>query len=439
MYKKLLVIMGMLAAISAFAQTNSLTLEQYIHHVVQHNKDLKLAEKDRELAGVQKKQATASALPTIGMEGNYNRNLTDYFMYFDMSALNPEATGFAKAPIKFDNEFGLNVALQQTLFSPNVGSAIKAARQYTHLTDKIYNATQQAVVSGAKKLYHQCLLLEKVHAVSRGAEQNAKDNFDQMQLKFNNGQVSKFELLQAETRWRSTVPETQKAERNLKLAMNTLKHMGGLNADEVVTLSGSLTDVPALPMQVELNDVLAARPDFKAMHWEEKLRETNVGAAKGAYLPTLTGTLAWAYSAQSDQFEMDQENKLWLAGVKLSVPIFTGGYRPAMVQKAKVELGKTRLNIEKAREKIDNEVSNIQLRLHEASQRIVSAESTLKVAEQGFQIAETTAQNGLATQLQLKDARMGFDQATLNYYAAVYDYLDAYFDWELATGKVTAD
>lgn len=428
--------MALIAGTAATAQTNTLSLDQYIGHVVQHNKDLKLAQKDRELAGVQKKQATASALPTIGMSGNYNRNLTDYFMYFDMSALNPEATGFAKAPIKYDNEFGLNVALQQTLFSPNVGSAIKAAKQYTQLTDKIFNATQNGVITGAKKLYHQCLLLEKVQAVSRGAEQNAKENFDQVQLKYDNGQVSKFELLQAETRWRATVPETQKAERNLRLAANTLKYMGGLVIDEEITLTGNLTDVPALPMDAELSDVLAARPDFKAMHWEEKLRETNVGAAKGAYLPTVTGTLAWAYSAQSDQFEMDQENKLWFAGVKLSVPLFTGGYRPAMVQKAKVELGKTRLNIEKKREAIENELVNIRLRLQEAAHRITSAEATLNVAEQGFQIAETTAQNGLATQLQLKDARMGYDQATLNYYAAVYDYLDAYFDWEQATGRV---
>jgi hypothetical protein len=35
--------------------------------------------------------------------------------------------------------------------------------------------------------------------------------------------------------------------------------------------------------------------------------------------------------------------------------------------------------------------------------------------------------------LELKEARVAYDQAQLNGYAAVYDYLDAYFDWEQAS------
>jgi hypothetical protein len=38
-------------------------------------------------------------------------------------------------------------------------------------------------------------------------------------------------------------------------------------------------------------------------------------------------------------------------------------------------------------------------------------------------------------QLELKDVRVLYDQATLNCYASIYDYLDAYFDWEQATGQ----
>lgn len=426
----------LMAGYQVFAQPQVLTLDGFIGQVLDFNKDLKLAQKDKELASTQKKQAVASALPTVGMESGYTRNLTDYYMYFDMAALNPEATGIAKAPIKRDNEFSASVALQQTLFSPSVGSAIKAARQYQHLTDEVYDASQQAVIGGAKKLFYQVLLLQKVVNVTQATEKNAKDNYEQVKLKYDNGQVSKFELLQAETRWRSAIPQTQQAERNRTLAENTLKHMAGISADSPVELQGSLDETPAFPDSMELKQILDNRPDFKAMLWEEKLRKTAVGAAKGGYLPTLTGTVAYAYSAQSNEFKRDEENKLWFAGVKLSLPIFTGGYRPAVVQQTQVELEKTRLNIDKTREDIENEVTNIHLRLREAHQRIESAKATLAAARQGFEIAEVTAYNGLATQLQLKDARVGYDQATLNYYAAIYDYLAASFDWELATGNM---
>lgn len=439
MSKRLILFVCATLGMATTAQTQTFTLDQYIQRVLDHNKDLKLAQKDKELAFTQKRQAIASALPTVGMESGYTRNLTDYYMYFDMSALNPQATGIAKAPIKRDNELSANVALQQTLFSPQVGSAIKAAKQYQNLTDEVYDASRQAVVIGTKKIFHQALLMQKYYEVAQATENNAKENYEQVKLKFDNGQVSKFELLQAETRWRSTVPQTQQVERNLKLVLNTMKNMAGIPVEEAIELAGSLNEVPPLPEMVGMEQILENRPDYKARLWEEKLRETNVTAAKGSFLPTLTGTVAFAYSAQSNKIEIDEENKLWFAGVKLSLPLFTGGYRPAKIQQAKLELGKTRLNIEKTKEKIENEMTGIELRLKEAHERIVSAETTLNTAKQGFEIAEVTAYNGLATQLQLKDARVGFDQATLNYYAAIYDYLDAYFDWELTTGNVTVE
>ena len=434
--KRLILFAGLAVFATASARAETLTLDQYIGRVLDHNKDLKLAQKDKELASAQKKQAIASALPVIGMETDYTRNLTDYYMYFDMSAFNPEATGVAKAPFKRENELSASIALQQTLFSPQVGSAIKAAKQYQNLTDEVYDASLQAVVSGTKKIFYQALLMKKYYEVAQATETNAKENYDQVKLKYDNGQVSKFELLQAETRWRTTVPNTQQVERNLKLIVNTMKNMAGIPVEEDIELSGQLDNVPPLPQEVEMKQILDSRPDFKAMLWEEKLRKTNVGAQKGNFLPTLTGTVAFAYSSQSNEMKLEEENKLWFAGVKLSLPIFTGGYRLAKVQQAKVELGKTRLNIEKTKEKIENEMTSINLRLKEAHERIVSAEATLNTAKQGFEIAEVTAYNGLATQLQLKDARVGFDQATLNYYAAIYDYLAAYFDWQLATGKV---
>ena len=357
-------------------------------------------------------------------------------MYFDMSALNPQATGFAKAPIKFNNEYSATVALQQTLFSSSVGSAIKAARQYAKLTDFVYEATEDAIINAAKKLFYQSLLLEKVWEVNVSAEKNAHDNYLMMKNKFDNGVISQFELLQAEVRWKNTIPATAEAQRNLDLTLNTMKNWAGIDIDEAIQLLGNFDDVPQMPQELSFESILSRRPDFNALLWEEKLRNTNVTAKKGGFMPSLSGTVAYAYSGQSDKFEWDQENNLFFAGVKLTWPLFTGGYRSAQVQKAKIDLTKTRIKIDQSREDIFNELSNVRLRLKEAHARIASAEATLRTAEKAFKIAEVTSKNGLATQLELKDARVAYDQATLNNYAAKYDFLAAYFDWEKAIGSV---
>lgn len=423
---------------AGIAGAETVDLDQFIELVKQNSKDLQLAEKEREMAKANKKTAVSTALPKIGAEANYKRNLTSFYMYADFGPLG-DMLGFGGAgPAKFkvnrNNEYSANIALQQTLFSPSVGSAIRAANEYQKLTDYAFRASQQAVLSGAKIMFYQTLLLEKVWQLSQSAEENARENYENVKLKFENGVVSEFELLQAEVRWKNAIPETAEAKRNYELALNNMKNWAGISVVESISLQGNFENYPPMPDKIELAAILENRPDYNAMLWEEKLRKTNLSAKKASYLPTLTGQAVYAYSAQSDYFKLDQENNLYFAGLNLSLPIFTGGYLSSEVQKAQIEVEKTRVKIEKTKENIFNELSNVYLKLEEAHKRILSARATLKVAEKAFQIAENTARSGLTTQLQLKDARIGYDSAQMNYYAAIFDYLASYFEWERITG-----
>lgn len=439
MRKHFLFILGaaLIMSVPGYAQT--FTLSTYLDTVQKYNNDLKLAGKDRETAETKAKDAKSDALPSVGLSAGYTRNFTDYYMYFDASALSSEAKGVIKAPFKRDNEFSSNIALRQTLFNPQVGNAITAANQYKTLTDFVYDANREGIMAGAKKLYYQCLLLQKVLDVTKSSETNALDNYTDTKLKYDNGQISNLECLLAETRWKNASTETKKTERNLTLAMNMLKTFAGIDIGSDIHIEGSMDSIPKAPEIVSVDDALTKRPDYQALAWEEKLRKTAVKAAGNAYLPTVTGTVAYAYSAQSNPFKIAEENNLWFAGVQLSVPIYTGGKISAKIQETRIDLEKTGVRMEKAKRNISTELQNISLRIEEARTRIESAESTRNTAEKAFHIAETTTRDGLTTQLQLKDARISFDQAMINYFAAVYDYMEAYFDWEQAVGKASAD
>jgi outer membrane protein len=436
MNMRLVYILGAALLLSTPGYAETLNLTFYLKEVEQHNNDLKLAGKERETAASKAKDARSGALPSVGLTAGYSRNLTDYFMYFDASALIPGGSGVIKAPFKRDNEFSSNVALQQTLFNPLVANAITASKQYSTMTNYVYCAGLENIMTGGKKLFYQCLLLEKVVEVVQSTETNAKENLDITKLKYNNGQTSHLECLLAETRWKSSLTETRKAERNLELAMNTLRMFAGIEVSRDIRIEGVLDSIPEAPKIVSMESVLEKRPDYQALTWEEKLRRTALKAAGNASLPTVTGTLAFSYTAQSDPFKLAEENKFWFTGVQMSVPLYTGGKISANVQATRIELEKTSIRIEKTRQNISTDLENIYLRISEARSRIESAESTRNVAGKAFQIAETTTRDGLTTQLQLKDARLSFDQSMINYYAAIYDYMEAYFDWELAVGKV---
>ena len=237
-------------------------------------------------------------------------------------------------------------------------------------------------------------------------------------------------------RWKNAVPDTAKARRDYDLVLNNLKTMAGIPVLDDLSLEVSMDDYPELPDSLDIDAVLARRPDYNTLLMEEKLNETNVKANKSAYFPTLNGKLFGAYSAQSDEWRLERDNTIWSGSLTLSIPLFLGGSTRARVQQARIGLEKTQLKVAQARDDIYNELANIYLWMKEARGRIESAEATLRSAERAFSIAETTSRSGMTTQLELKDSRLDLDGARLNRYLAIFDYLAAYFEWERATGEV---
>jgi outer membrane protein TolC len=313
-------------------------------------------------------------------------------------------------------------------------NAIAAARQYREVTDFLREATYRRVLTTAKQTFFQTLLLRAVRDVARQSEENAHANYQDVAEAFELGLASEFEVLQGEVRWREAVPATAEAQRDYELALVGLKNLAGLSQDEEITLRGSLETYPPLPPPSPLGEVLVERPDYEALLWQEKLYQTQVKAERSGYLPSLGAFARYGYTAQSDEWSFDNDNKSLTVGLNLSIPIFQGGETRARVARAKIQLDRARLQTDQAREDIDRELRSLRLRLEEAHARITSAEATLTTARRAFEIAEATSQAGLTTQLELKDSRVTLDQAAVGHLAAIYQYLAACFEWDLATG-----
>jgi outer membrane protein len=437
MKTRTMLLLGLLLMINTALAADNYDLQEFLSLVKENSKELKTARKELDLADANKKEALSTAFPKLMLDATYNRNLSDYYMYVDISGLSDdEGGGTQKLKTNRNNEYGLSVVLSQTLFSLNVHNAIKAAKQYEKLTDFVYDASYQEIVTFAKKGFYQALLLKAVWEVTEKSQQNAHENYISMKDKFDHGLVSQFALLQAEVHWKDMIPQTIEAKRNYQLALIGLKNLAGIPVDAEITLEDDLDDYPDMPEKTEFETILKGRPDYNALLWEEKLRRTAISAERSGYFPTLTGNFIYNFSSQSDQWRLDDKNDNFILGLNLSVPLFTGGYTKARVNGTRIELDKTRIKIDQTRDDIHKEITDIRLRLNEAKDRILAAEATRETAERAFQVAQTSAKSGLATQLELKDARVALDQAQLTHYVAIYEYLSAYFDWEKAIGKV---
>jgi outer membrane protein TolC len=237
--------------------------------------------------------------------------------------------------------------------------------------------------------------------------------------------------------WKNLIPETSQAQRNFEMGMVMLKTFAGIGLETPLELDGNLDSYPALPDSLGMETVLKQRADYNALVWERNLRETNVSAQKSNRWPTLSGHFTYNFTSSSDKFDFDRQNSTYFVGVRLNVPIYTGGFVNAQVQKARIDLDKTDIKLVQSQDEVFRNIKNVRLRLKEAYFRILSAEKTSETARRAFEIAQTSADNGMATQLELDNSRVQLELAVLNFYTATYDYLDAYYDWQLAVGRVS--
>jgi len=417
-------------------QARELTLSDYLKLVEENSKDLYQADLDKKLAEAQEKLTRSAAMPMIGGSLGYTRNLTEITMPAPVAA-NP-MTGeliYMDVPYNSKNEFSASVGVQQMLFDMTVFRALEASRKYRTMTGTIYEASRQGILTAAKQLYYQSVLLEEVYKVQEATEQNAYETYQLVLKKYDNELASELDALQAEVNWKINVPEKTKAARNRDLVLSNLKLLAGLPPEEEITLVDTLLDTPEKPESVELGDVLSSRPDYQAMQGELELRDINISATRAQFYPSLSASFGYGWQASSDDFSTSDGTGAAQAGITLTIPIYYGGSRFAKMEQVRVEKEKSRVKLVKKQDEIRTEISNLQLLLEESSSRITSAQTTLETAEKAFGIMEISFRNGLATQQDLKDVRLSLSGARLNYYSAIFDYLNSYFQWQQAVGE----
>jgi len=414
-----------------------LSLNDALTLALTENKNIQIAKADVQYSDALIREAWSTALPQVNIAANYNRNLMDNFFYITVTD-SLGSKNISKFDVTFKNQFALNAQLTQTIYSfGKIGTALDIAYDFESYSALQFKEQQNMILTQVKKAYYRTLLAAKVVEVAEESEKSALENYENVKIRFEGGLVSEFDLLQAEVRWQNAIPSTLEARKNYELATNNLKLLLNLPIQEPIEVKWDMESYPEKPEKLPVEQVLEIRPGYLALLLEQQMRRKNVKIEFANHLPTIYGSVNYTYAANSDEFSLDNDNDNLILGVGINFPIFSGGYTSAQVQKARIDVEKIDKQVELNQDNIRIDLQNVYLRMEEAESRIDAAQKSVNSARRAFEIAESRYNNGLATQLELKDSRIFLDQAQITYLTAIYAYLEAYFDWELLTGKVS--
>ncbi|MDT8421691.1 MAG: efflux transporter outer membrane subunit [Desulfuromonadales bacterium] len=153
---------------------------------------------------------------------------------------------------------------------------------------------------------------------------------------YENGQVSRLNLAQAETELANVQAEAVGLERQRSDLVNAIAVLIGVPSSDF-TLAAEPREMnppkisPGLP-----SSLLERRPDISAAERQMAAASARIGVARAAFFPSisLTGKAGFASEEIGSLFEWD--NRTWGFGPALYLPIFDAGRNSAKLERAKL-------------------------------------------------------------------------------------------------------
>lgn len=400
-------------------QVRRLTVGDAVQLSLERNENVVIAVAQTDQARGAIVETRSRALPKLDLSYNYARNVQRPVIFFNQGGQTQQISiGQAN-----DNTFALS--LQQTLFDPGLGSALKAARLAREVSgDQVQDARRQTALA-TRTGYYQVLLNRQLADVQRKALAQAEARLDQVQSRAKVGLASEFDVLTAQVAVENLRPPLIEAENQLVISRQQLKRQLGVSLQDSLVLLDSLSfGQTQVPPETEIEQAAQSRADRRAAEGMIQLRKAAAQAEDRSSLPKLDLNLALSRRASSQTLiPPDQDfSQSFVVGLQVSWPLFDG-------RASQGRLLQNQAQLRMAQQQLDAVDADIRLQIREARQglqaaeaQVNSARATVGRAERALEIAQKRFANGLSTQLELGDAELAVTEARSNVAQALFRY-----------------
>ena len=227
-------------------------------------------------------------------------------------------------------------------------------------------------------------------------------------------------------------------EKSYKSAMDALKMQIGYPLDQELDLLESVDDLsePLADFNEDATIDYMQRTEYRMLEQNKELQELNIDQYKKGYWPKLSGFLTYQQQVQGDDlFDNPSSTPAAFAGLQLSIPIFDGFAKKAKKAQAQIELENVMHSQILLKSSIDLQVKIAHRNYKNALEKIESRQRNVELAERIFDIAQIKYKEGLGSSIEIIQAEQSLFQSQQNYMQALYDFIVAKIDLEIAYGK----
>jgi len=261
------------------------------------------------------------------------------------------------------------------------------------------------VQANVAQTYFELRALDAERALVEAAAAAWRETVQITGQRLRTGSVAELELVRAQAELAAIESDAQALQRRRAQLENALALLAGVPASsfELPPQDWSAA-LPAIPAGVPAS-VLTRRPDIAAAQQAVEAAQLRSGLARTAWFPTLTLT-ATGGSASPDLGQLlAASTRAWSLAALVGGVLFDGGRREAGIQLADADLEAAaagyREQILTALREVEDQLASVQLLAAQSR----SASTAVDLGQRATALAESRYRSGLASQLDVLDAR----------------------------------
>jgi len=431
--------LGPAPARSARTEPIALSLERAIELGLENDEALRQAMEGVEGARAEVAQARSNALPHLTISGQYGRNiLKPAFFLPEEFREGPDSP--AKVEIGEDNEFYGQATVTQILWAAGrLSAGLVAAEEFLSSYQMQERAVADYVRFSVKEAYFTALLAQRALDIENRAMAETEEAARIARASFEQGTVSRFDLMRAEVELANRKAPLVKARNDYDQALFTLCRRCGLDLDAEIELTDSLemTDRPE-NLEGLIGAMRETSAEIRALEHYIAARKQFLRIAKAERYPMLQLSAYYGIQTQwSEGFTPDEELIAKVAAVQvgLQIPIFDGFNAKGKINKAAADLRSAELDLERVNRDKELAVRQSWLALENAVTALEGRREAVALAEEAHRLALVRLENGLATPLERLDAELAMSVARVQLAESLFSYRIALALLELTVGS----
>ena len=413
MKRFLLIIFLLWNGFNISAQSNTFSLDEAVQYAMQNNAISKNASNDLEIAQAKKWETIATGLPQISAFIDYANNIKQPISLVPAEFFGGNKGEFAEISFGTKQTFDGTATLNQLLFDGSYIVGLSSIKLYLEIADNAKKKTDLEVKRNVISAYGNVLVShERVKFLKENLE-NVEGNLNEITKVYENGMTELENVEQLTITYSNLKNSLDYAVKLGNTSENILKMVIGLPLENEIILSDNLSGLTLKKIDMGLIDKpisINQNIDYIIANNEKKSQETLLRLEKSRALPTISAYVQGTYKGNSDSFDFLDYDQKWygssVAGVTMSIPVFSSLRRSAKTQQAKIEVAKASEELLQTEKRVLIELENAKTNYQFAINNFQNAQKNLSLAKKiekknGIKFIE-----GIASSFELRQAQM---------------------------------